>query len=186
MDEEKQWIHKIKSKGSKAAADKLVSKYYREIYAYIYRQTINKELSMDLAQEIFIGALKTISGYDDTRCTFKSWIYKIATYKLVDYYRSKEYKHVGMTATLPVDDCLYNVSDESDLAAALESRQDAQKIVSIIETFDAVSQQIIRLKIFGERTFAEIAAMLSIPESTVKTRYYSLIRKVKAAFEDGE
>ena len=34
-----------------------VMKYYREIYAFVYKQTTDVELSMDLTQNIFISVL---------------------------------------------------------------------------------------------------------------------------------
>ena len=49
MDNEKRWIKKIKKNASDAAANELVSKYYKEIYAYMYKQTLDAELSLDLA-----------------------------------------------------------------------------------------------------------------------------------------
>ena len=41
-------------KQDKEAANTLISYYYKEIYAYVYRQTGNEELAKDLTQDIFI------------------------------------------------------------------------------------------------------------------------------------
>ena len=43
-------------------------------------------------------------------------------------------------------------------------------------------QEIFRLKIFLDYTFTQISKMLKIPESTVKTKYYSIIKKIKNEF----
>ena len=64
MENEKRWIKKIKRNGSETAANELVSKYYKEMYAFIYKQTLDTELSLDLTQEIFISVLKSIQNYD--------------------------------------------------------------------------------------------------------------------------
>ena len=67
MNEELQWIRLIRLESNKVAANRLIEKYYKEIYAYVYKQTLNKELSMDLTQEIFIRVLQSIGNYDEKR-----------------------------------------------------------------------------------------------------------------------
>lgn len=49
---ERHWIKKIKRSASEEAANKLISKYYKEINAFIYKQTLDNELTLDLTQEI--------------------------------------------------------------------------------------------------------------------------------------
>lgn len=51
--------------------------------------------------------------------------------------------------------------------------------MQLVNQMDAVSQHIFRLKFFAEYTFADIAPLLNMPESTVKTKYYAMIRKLK-------
>ncbi len=56
MDKDRRLIKKIKKKSDRAAANELISIYYKEVYSYVYKQTVDKELSMDLTQEIFLLA----------------------------------------------------------------------------------------------------------------------------------
>lgn len=58
MQSDNHLIRKIKKKQNKEAAGLLIERYYREIYAYTYRQVACKELAMDLTQEIFILVMK--------------------------------------------------------------------------------------------------------------------------------
>lgn len=175
MNKEEQWISKIKSKGNKEAANELVSKYYREIYAYVYKQTVDKELSMDLTQDIFISVLQSINGYHGDKAAFRTWLYKIATNKLIDYYRSRYYKY--SSRVIPIED--YHLYHDEDFTICIQNKQEAQRIINIVNKFDSSSQLILRLKIYAEYTFLEISRILGIPESTVKTRYYSIVKKVK-------
>lgn len=175
MDKQKQWIRQIKLKSNQVAANELIYKYYKEIYAYIYKQTLNKELSMDLTQEIFINMLQSINNYDEGKAAFRTWLYKIATNKLMDYYRSKQYKNSNIVAS--IDD--YDLHDTEDFTITIENKQEAETIINIVNRLDASSQIILRLKIFAQYTFSEISDVLNISESTVKTKYYSIIKKVK-------
>lgn len=61
---EQKLIKRIKKKQDKEAANALISYYYKEIYAYVYRQTGNEELAKDLTQDIFIQILQKITMFD--------------------------------------------------------------------------------------------------------------------------
>lgn len=111
MENEQRWIKKIKRNGNEAAANALVAKYYKEMYAFIYKQTIDVELSLDLTQEIFISVLKSIQHYDRKKASFRTWLYKLVSNRLVDYYRSKRYKDTQIIQS--IDD--YEFEDEYDI-----------------------------------------------------------------------
>jgi len=175
MDKEKQWIKKIKKHADRQAANNLIAKYYKEMYRFVFKQTLDEQLSLDLTQEIFISVLKSIANYNENKASFRTWLYRLATNRLVDYYRSKTYKQSRLIE--PIDD--YDYHDVYDLTVSLEYKEDFETATSIINQLDAVSQQIIRLKLFGEYTFKEIAEMENMPESTVKTKYYAAIKQIR-------
>ena len=54
-------------------------------------------------------------------------------------------------------------------------RQEKRQCLYAISELPFMMQQILRLKIFGEITFREIATILSMPEGSVKTQYYKAI-----------
>ncbi len=180
MDNDKRLIKKIKKKSDKVAANELISIYYKEIYSYVYKQTGDKEISMDLTQEIFISILKSINNYDEKKASFRTWLYKIATNKLIDYYRSKYYKY--NTISVSIED--FDIYDKEDIEITIENKEVIEKIINIINRLKVVDQQVFRLKIFADYTFLEISNALEIPESTVKTRYYSILGKVRKDFEE--
>ncbi|AKL96590.1 RNA polymerase sigma-70 factor, ECF subfamily [Clostridium aceticum] len=180
MTEELQWIKQIRLKSNKTAANQLIAKYYKEMYAYVYKQTLNKELSLDLTQEIFIRVLQSIDNYDERKASFRTWVYRIATYRIVDYYRSKYYKYNSLVTL--IDD--YDIEDDEDFTISVEYKEDVEKVMEIANKLDISNQQVLRLKLFADYTFKEISEILQVPESTVKTKYYSAIRKIKKDLEE--
>lgn len=175
MDKEKQWIKKIKKNADRSAANKLVSKYYKEMYRFVYKQTLDEQLALDLTQEIFISVLKSIVNYDENKAAFRTWLYRVATNRLVDYYRSRNYKNKQLTE--PIED--YEIKDHHDFTVSLEYKEDLEKATLVVNQLDAVSQHIIRLKLFGEYTFKEISQAENIPESTIKTKYYAALKHIR-------
>ncbi|OMF27592.1 RNA polymerase subunit sigma-70 [Paenibacillus sp. FSL H8-0548] len=174
MDTEAAWIRKIQRKACETSANALVSRYYKEMYSYTYRQTTNKQLSMDLTQDIFIHMLQSIGRYDGSRGMFRTWLYKLATNRIVDYYRSKYYSYARHTAPMEED-----IQSNEDFTLEIEKKEQIEAVMQLVNQMDAVSQHIFRLKFFAEYTFADIAPLLNMPESTVKTKYYAMIRKLK-------
>lgn len=180
MDKDLKLIKRIKKRNSKSSANELISKYYKEIYVYVYRQTSDKEISMDLTQEIFISMLRSLNNFDENKASFRTWIYRVATNKVVDYFRSKSYKYIAVTES--IEDI--EVKDISDFTVRLEQKEDVEKIQGIVNNLSSDNQEIFRLKLFLESTFLEISEILKIPESTVKTKYYSIIKRVRKEFYD--
>ena len=136
---------------------------------------MDKELSMDLTQEIFISMLKSINNYDEKKASFRTWLYKIATYKLIDYYRSKYYKY--NTVAVSIDD--FDIYNKEDIEITVANKEDVERILNIVNKLKVVDQQVFRLKLFADYTFLEISNALEIPESTAKTKYYSILRKIR-------
>ncbi|MFC4401965.1 RNA polymerase sigma factor [Gracilibacillus xinjiangensis] len=180
MKQELKWIKAIKKRSSESAANQLIGKYYKEMYAFIYKQIIDQELAKDITQEIFISALKTIHLFNG-KASFRTWLYKIANSRLIDYYRSKSYKQSQKTDVMDGVD----IRTEDSFTIKLEQKEEVGHVLQVLAQFNQQNQYILRLKIFGEYTFLEIAEITNLTESTVKTKYYATIRKLKQLLMEG-
>ncbi|SDI32703.1 RNA polymerase sigma-70 factor, ECF subfamily [Alteribacillus persepolensis] len=174
MNQERRWIKAIQKRSSEEAANRLIRKYYQEIYAFVFKQTFDQELAKDLTQEIFVSMLRSIFRYDG-RASFRTWLYKIANSRIIDYYRSKFYKE-NKHAPIISEELL---EEPEDFVVDIERKEEAQSVLNVLARFGQQHQQIVRQKIYAEQTFAEIADSLSIPESTVKSQYYAAIKRLR-------
>ena len=77
-------IREIKKKNDRNSANELVSRYYDEIYIYAYKQLQEKELAMDMTQDIFIAVLNGLHSYDEKKASFRTWLYRLASNKITD------------------------------------------------------------------------------------------------------
>jgi len=180
LADEQRLIKKIQ-KGDRASADALVRLYYDEIFGFIRKQTASEDVALDLTQEIFISLLKSINRYDPKKgAGFRTWLYKIATDKTIDYFRSHAARSVE---TLSLDDV--EPIDETDFTKRIEDEDFTMRVCAYVGKFPADTQKIFRLYIFGGYTFAEIAEGLHMAEGSVKSKYYRLLNKLRGEFDDG-
>ncbi len=177
MQTDDQLIRRIKRKKDREAADELLQRYYREIYAYTYRQTGNRELAMDLTQDIFVAVLKGIGSFHEKKASFRTWLYRVASNKITDHYRSRSWRMSCVQSGIDPDDLEMPVDDAG--IERIFQRDLIQQIMGIVSRFDLQRVEIFQKKCFEEMTFCAIAEEMGIPESTVKSRFYSVIRAIK-------
>jgi RNA polymerase sigma-70 factor (ECF subfamily) len=179
LDEETRLIKRVQKKGDRAAADALVRRHYDEIFRYVLRQTADKNTALDLTQDIFLSALKSLPRYEGKYAGFRTWLFKIATNKTVDHYRSRAVRTRYILDTEGLD-----FPDESDLVREAELKDFAQRLRTHINVLPTDMQRIFRLKFYGDYTFQQIAALLEMPEATVKSKYYRLLNQLRKEFQD--
>ena len=182
MDMEQRLIRRIQKDGDRAAADTLVRQYYDEIYRFMRKQTFDGDAALDLTQEVFISVLRSMNRYDAQKgAGFRTWLYKIATDKTVDYFRSRNPRRVEI---LPIDEV--RPIGETDFTLRFEERDFSERVCGFIGALPPNTQKIFRLHIFGGYTFAAIAQQMDMPEGSVKSKYYRLINLLRKEFADYE
>ncbi len=178
LEDEIRLIRRLQRTGDRAAADRLIRQYFDEIYRYVYKQTSDKDNAMNLTQNIFIAMLQSIGTYDG-RASFRTWLYRIAINKTIDYYRSRASERRYVLSMEGLD-----IPDETEFTHRIEMKALLARVQRYIDSLETCLQQIFRLKFFGEYTFGQIAAMLGMSESAVKSRYYRLLKSLKEEFGD--
>ena len=175
MEQENKWIRDIQRGGSRQAAERLVELYYNEIYAFVYRQTGQKEDAMDLTQNIFLAILRAIPSYDPKKAAFRTWLYRIATNKVIDVRRQSR------PAATPLDEM--EIPVQEDFVSQIHNRDLLERIETYVSSLDPAVQSVFRLRLYGERSFGEIAAALGQSEATVKSQYYRLLGRIREEFD---
>ena len=175
MDQEDKWIRDLQRNGSREAAERLVERYYNEIYVFAYRQTGQKEEAMDLTQSIFLAVLRAVPTYDRRKAAFRTWLYRIAANKTIDARR--RYR----PAVVPLE--AVELPAQEDFIARIHDRELLERIERYVSGLDASSQSVFRLRLYGEQSFREIAAALGQSETAVKSQYYRLLERIRKEFD---
>lgn len=176
-------------RGSTRAADALVREHYDGLFAFVWRQVGDREETMNLVQESFIAALRSLPSYDPDRASFTTWLYRIAAHKVIDMRRRARPAavsldtggSVGGEASAGIDLPDERIPDMADLAV---SRDLLARIEERVAQCDPAVQETFRLHLYAGQSFAQIAAAAGESESTVKARYYRLTTLLRKEFGD--
>lgn len=171
---DEQLIHKARQ-GNKKAWLNLLKRYEQPIYNYGIRMTGNRDDAMDLMQEVFVSVFRNLSNYRGEG-SFKGWLFKIAHYRCIEFYRRKR-------PTQGLDDTPEIESDEHGPETTLSQGQGNRQLVDAMQRLPLAQKAVVELKFFGQFTFEEIADQLGISSNTAKSRLYTALAKLKTLME---
>lgn len=174
-------VRRIVEEQDRWAGEKLIERYYRWVYKLVYEKMGNNDLIMDVTHEIFLRVLKNLNNYSVKKAKFKTWLHAVAENYIIDVYRSR-----GKTEWISIED----ISEEGMLLEQLEERTKKREQLAEVERYiDGLEEPdgvILKRKLLEEEKFAKIGQELHMPESSVKTRYYKAVEKMRKAFWEEE
>ena len=163
--------------GDAVAWEEIVQRYNRRIYNICYRFAGSADDAQDLTQEVFIKMYRTLSSYDAGRAAFMTWLTTITRNLLVDHFRKT--KQDRMTETLdgassehedamPLSDKIPDKAAPPD--ARVQSREAGEKVHQALQKLSPELREAVILRDLQDMDYREIAAVLKVPEGTVKSR----------------
>jgi len=171
--------------GSAYAWEKLVKRYETQIFNYSVRLTGNSSDAMDLMQEVFLGVYRNLHRFRGD-AKFSSWIFRIAHNKAVDMNRRRRL----LSNQLRINDDEFDILDilpgdtGNEPDEKLGTQQQNGKITRMLARLSLEQRLVVEFKVFQSLTFDEIAVMQDISVNTVKTRFYTALKKLKAVSEE--
>ncbi|MCR4280074.1 MAG: sigma-70 family RNA polymerase sigma factor [Candidatus Komeilibacteria bacterium] len=150
----------------------LYDRYAAKIYKYIYYRVREKSTAEDLTSLTFTKALENIGKYKSTQGTFSAWIYRIAKNTLIDHYRTDKN-----------DDGLETVAEkgvEVDYEGAVDARRRLAEVEEYMQTMKPEQQEIIRLRLWDELSYQEIAEVVGKSEASCKMAFSRAIAVLRA------
>ncbi|MDZ4221245.1 MAG: sigma-70 family RNA polymerase sigma factor [Patescibacteria group bacterium] len=152
----------------------IFDEYYEPIFGYILKRTGNVHVAQDIASETFFKALDRLWQFKWRGLSISSWLYRIATNEISQYFRKNKKAHYSIEALL--EQAGIELADERDLMEEilaqeqeLERAHQWRKAAALISSLPEKYQEVLSLRYFEDKKISEIAAILGKREGTVKS-----------------
>jgi RNA polymerase sigma-70 factor, ECF subfamily len=160
----------------KPTYEDIVKNYINLVYFFAKKTLSNQSDIDDVVQETFLKAMKTYDRFTfKSEGELKSWLLTICRNVIMDGFRS--HKNI-----LPLEANDIDVSDNNSeklLEEQIIQSQEVKRIKEVVKAMKPFEQELIRLRVFEEMEFNQIAIALDSKEAAVKMRYYRAIQKLK-------
>lgn len=165
--------------GDLTAFDALVARHYGHVFALAFHLLGNADDAADATQDAFLKAFEQLSQFRGD-AAFSTWLYRITINTCRDLQRQRR----------PTPFSQLNEEDDEAIAILQDPQPDPEEMWQRQEQREAVQKvlaslpeefrQVILLCDLQGLTYAEAAAVLGVPEGTIKSR----LHRARHAFKD--
>jgi RNA polymerase sigma-70 factor (ECF subfamily) len=167
--------------GESAAGETLCRRHHEPLMRYLQR-LVGADVAEELFQQTWLSVLDHIDRFNPAATNpgaFKAWLFRIATNKANDHWRSGGRERAGREGLRLVIDQLAPAADERLGASEMESR-----LQRALEQLPENQRQILLLRFYGDMKFVEIAEMLGCPLNTALGRVHKAVIKLRQLLKD--
>ena len=145
----------------------------------------NVEIAQDITSEAFFKALKNLGQFHWRNIPFSSWLYRIATNQITDYFRKNKHAVVSLEE---ISDPI-SASNPSIEAEILEAEEELEKHQDFLILHENISklpikyQEVITLRFFENKQIKEITQIVGKREGTIKALLHRGLEKLRKLME---
>ena len=173
----KNYLHRLR-KHKEDALEYIVDEYFAWVKATV--SNVLNPLGQSGAVEecindVFLAIWNHVDSFQGDEADFKKWIYKVAKYQAIDYYRKLTRHQMDQ---LP-DELPEQAASAEEL---LLKKADHQEVIELLQTLPMLDQQIFTMKYFLEMKSEAIAELLGVSRSVVDNHVFRGKKKLRQQF----
>lgn len=155
----------------------IYDRYASTLYRYAH-QRVGAEGADDVVADAFLSAFRGRGQYDLSRPDARPWLFGILTRKLASHHRKEKARYRAMARAAP-DGVLEGPADE--VATRVIADAARRPLAAALAALSRGDRDVLLLVAWGQLSYDEVAAALSIPPGTVGSRLNRARRKVREA-----
>ncbi|MGB2129448.1 MAG: RNA polymerase sigma factor [Flavicella sp.] len=166
--------------GNEYSLEVLVMRHKQNIFGYIYSKVSDRVLAEDIFQDTFIKVIKTLKqGKYNEEGKFLPWVMRIAHNLIIDFYRKSN--RIPKFKRTDEFDIFSILSEEGhDIETKMVTEQAYKDLVNLIQYLPAEQKEVLKMRIYNELSFKEIADQTDVSINTVLGRMrYAIINMRK-------
>jgi len=168
--------------GDPAPFEDFVRSHARTLIAFFRQRGASPGRSEDLAQEVFLKLYQGAARYRPEE-RFPSYCFRVARNAWID-----ECRRAGVRPELGSGAAEEGLPDPpaepEDPTHGLVLEEEEETLRRLLGTLPETHRAVFELAVLGELGYAEISALLGIPEGTVKSRMFYAVRRLRGAWVD--
>ena len=187
MDEDKKLIERT-LKGEKKAFEMIIRKYQQPLLNDIGRMVRERELALDFTQEVFIKTYSSLHTFKP-QYKFRSWLFRIASNSIIDYWRKKKIEAFSITKQQGEDydkPSIQIPDGETSLVRQLEMVQLRERIERALEKIPVYLRELFIWRHINEFSYEEMAEIKGMPVGTIKNRVFQAKELIRHLLEKKE
>ncbi|MES1202126.1 MAG: sigma-70 family RNA polymerase sigma factor [Pseudomonadota bacterium] len=165
------------ARGDRQAFRALFLSYAPRVKAYLIRLGAPAAGAEELAQDALFTVWRRAASFDPKRAGVSTWIFVIARNCWIDRLR-REKVELAYRNTADQDEAVESDAEETVMQTEREARVEAA-----MRLLSEDQRAVVRLSFFEDKTHTEIAAALSQPLGTVKSRLRLAMAKLRTQLE---
>ena len=151
--------------GDRLAMQVLFARHHVRVYRFVLRLVRDESAAEDLISEVFLDVWRQ-AGRFEGRSAVPTWLLAIARFKALTALRRKPDEALDEEKAEAIED----QSDDPEIV--LSKKYKSAAIRKCLTGLSAEHREIIDLVYYHEKSVEEVAAIVGIPENTVKTRMF--------------
>ena len=162
-------------KGDEQAFAELMNRYRRSVFFLIFKMVKNEEDAEDLTIEVFSKVYFNLDMYAETH-SFSTWLFRIASNHAIDFLRKQKNSQTEFKLDKPLNkesNWFFELeANEPNPENQMMLQQKEDAIREIIEMLPEDIRRVVKLRIYEEMSYRDIAKKDNIAIGTVKARLY--------------
>ncbi len=173
MNEDIELVQKA-LKGEKEAFEMIIQKYQSPLVNYVGRMVKENELARDISQEVFIKAYSSLHSFRQ-EYKFKTWLFKIASNSVIDYWRKKKINafSIDQQYNLDGDSVPFQIpSTNRSMDKTVELHEVRERIEELLDKLPPSLKELFVWRHINDLSYEEMAEIKGIPVGTIKNRVF--------------
>ena len=146
------------------------------LFSFVLRYVDDRDRARDVVQETLLRAWRHLDRIDPRLGDPRSYLYTVARNVVTDQWRAAERR-----PRLVWDDTAVEAAADDD---GLDAAVQGWMVAEGVQRLSPGHQAVIAAVYYQGRSVAEAAAVLGLPEGTIKSRCFYAVRALRAIFEE--
>jgi RNA polymerase sigma-70 factor (ECF subfamily) len=173
--------------GEEKAFEQLLLRHKERIYRFIYLKVKDKALTDDLFQETFVKIINTLKlGTYNEEGKFLPWAMRIAHNLVIDHFRrTSKVRMISESSSLKEDFNIFSVlsCETKNVQEQITYDELENQMVDLIEYLPKSQKDILKMRIFQDLSFKDIAEMEDISINTALGRMRYALMNLRKLIE---